>query len=387
VENEFQRFSLLGDPLHRLGKRLGLIRESDTVGFGVALGLFAWVVLVLPGLLRGEGPKIFSLTNLSIHVRLLFCIPLFFLCETMVVPKMALFVEGLARSAIIPIAEQPVLAERIRRISRIRDSWLVEIALLLLAFILPLEKVVAQSQSTETGNWIAIFTKAWGHFNWFIDWYLWFCLPFFRFLILRWLLRLVLWWYFLWCVQRLKLQLIPTHPDGSAGLGYVEFVHEQFLPLALGISAVVSASFAEKIFAAETTLNALYGSIAVLLAIQGLLFIAPLLIFAPKLAARRVTGLAEYTNMASDYVTAFDKKWIRGENPSGESLLGSQDIQALADLANGFNVVRKMRTVPVEKRLLIRIASGAVIPFLPLLLFEYPVVAIALKVVKALVGF
>ena len=78
-----QSFSLLGGPLHRLGCRLGLVREeTNTILLGLAPGLLTWGVLVLLTLLQGVGAKVFSLSVIGGHVRLLVVIPLFFICET-----------------------------------------------------------------------------------------------------------------------------------------------------------------------------------------------------------------------------------------------------------------------------------------------------------------
>ena len=36
----------------------------------------------------------------------------------------------------------------------------------------------------------------------------------------------------------------------------------------------------------------------------------------------------------------FDDKWLRGRAPADEPLIGSADIQSLADLGNSYEVVR-----------------------------------------------
>ena len=69
-----------------------------------------------------------------------------------------------------------------------------------------------------------------------------------------------------------------------------------------------------------------------------------------------------------------------------ESLLGSPDIQSLADLANGAQTVRKMRTVPAGRGLLTMYAAALAAPFLPLLLIKYPLVELAAVLVKRLFG-
>jgi hypothetical protein len=44
-------------------------------------------------------------------------------------------------------------------------------------------------------------------------------------------------------------------------------------------------------------------------------------------------------------VRKFDAMWVRGGAPADEPLVGSADIQSLADLGNSFEVVRTMRIV------------------------------------------
>jgi len=330
IDDKIPEFSLLGGPLHWLGCRLGLVRVgTNTVWLGVALGLLAWGVLMLLALLQGFGHKVFSLALIGVHVRFLVALPLFFVCETWVVPRMVEFVRNIVRSGLVPETELPALTSDIRRVGRMKDSWLAEVLFLLLAFTWPLIETVADLPG-RTGNWASILAQAGGRLTLINGWYLMFCQPLFRFLMFRWLWHLVLWWYFLWRVEKLKLLLIPTHSDGVAGLGYLEVVQEHFIPLSLAISAVFSASFAEGIFSETMVFETLYSLIPMVLLLVAVLFIGPLFMFSRKLGVCRVTGLSEYMAMASLYVNNFDRKWIRGENASGESLLGTPDMQSLA---------------------------------------------------------
>ena len=90
--------------------------------------------------------------------------------------------------------------------------------------------------------------------------------------------------------------------------------------------------------------------------------------------------------MASRYVDAFDRRWIRGENPSGEPLLGTPDMQSLADLTNSVNVVRGMRCIPASRRLVMELAICVILPMVPLLLFKYPIAELTEKLIRALSG-
>ena len=378
--------SLFGGPLHRLGCRLGLVREgTNTLWVGVALGLLAWGVLAALTLLQGAGPKVFSLGVIAVHVRLLVAIPLFFLCEVWVLPRMTEFASDIVRSGLVPESELPGLASVIRRIGSLKDSWLAEVLFVLAAFALPLIGTIVELPG-RTANFGALLAENGGRPGPILFWYLGFCLPLFRFLLLRWVWRLALWCYFLWRVAKLKLRLLPIHPDGVAGLGYLEVVQEHFTPLACAASAVYAASFAEDIASGSMAFEALYRLIPIVLLLVAALFIGPLFLFAPKLWLCRITGLSEYMRMASSYVNSFDRKWIRGENTTNESLLGTPDMQSLADLTNSVNVVHNMRIIPADRRLIVQLAASVMLPLLPLVFFKYPVSDVAAKLFQTLTG-
>ncbi len=205
--------------------------------------------------------------------------------------------------------------------------------------------------------------------------------------MLRWLWHLGVWWYFLWRIQRLDLELIPIHSDGAGGLGYLEVVHEQFTPLTVAISAFLAAVFAEELSSGAITFDTLYAFAPVVLLLIAALFIGPLLIFFGKLRACRLKGMSKYMSMAARYVDAFDRKWIRDERQSGDSQLGTPTSAAsLADLTNSLNVVREMRTIPAGRRLVIQLAVAAIVPLLPLLLLKYPPGQLAAQLFQILTG-
>jgi hypothetical protein len=378
-------FNLFGGPLHRLGRRFGLVRGHDTFRLGVALGILAWSGLVMLALMKGVGGKVFALDAIGVHVRFLVAIPLFFLCETWVGPRMTEFVRDIVSNGVVPESGRPALVAVIRRVDRLKDPWLVEVLFLLLviAFVLvePLLNIPGR-----TGNWELLLTESGGTGGPVLRWYFWFCLPLFRFLLLRWMWHLALWCYFLWRVQRLDLHLVPTHPDRAAGLGYLEVVQEHFSTLVIAFSAVLSATYAEGLASGAMAFEALYRQIPLALLLVALLFIGPLFIFSFKLWDRRITGWREYMGMASRYVNAFDRKWIKGENPSGEALLGTPDMQSLADLNNSVTVVRELSCVPASRRLVLGLAASAILPMCPLVFFKFPVSDVAARLFQMLTG-
>ena len=372
-ERENQKeFSLLGGPLHRLGCRLGLVRGgTNTVALGLALGVLSWTVLLLLALAEGVSGQFFSLSIIGGHVRLLVVIPLFFLCESLLDPRATAFVRVIVHSQVVSGTDVARLNAEIARIGRWRDSWLPE-AVCLLAVLMSFD-VTQLSLPGTTGAYDPTRTSG------VALWYSVVCLPLFRFLVFRWLWRLLLWWYFLFRLARLHLELVPTHPDGVGGLGYLEVVHAEFATLILAISVGVSAAFAESIIASSMPFTSLYPALVLMLAVYAAMFLGPLFIFTPKLWLCRVMGLDTYMNFAARYVIAFDKKWLSKDAAHDEELLGTPDVQSLADLNNSLHAVSDMRLVPASVRLTLILATAALLPMLPLLLLQYPVKELAGK--------
>jgi len=95
--------------------------------------------------------------------------------------------------------------------------------------------------------------------------------------------------------------------------------------------------------------------------------------FIPVLARCRREGLKLYGGLVNQYNRQFHEKWIKGNVPEGETLLGSADIQSLADLGNSFEMVREMRIVPFNPRVILQVAVVSALPALPLVLLVIPV--------------
>jgi len=71
-------------------------------------------------------------------------------------------------------------------------------------------------------------------------------------------------------------------------------------------------------------------------------------IFVRKLLALKQRGLIEYGTLGSEYTQALYRRWVGKTEPADEPLLGTDDIQSLADLGNSFEIMRQTRIVPVD---------------------------------------
>jgi hypothetical protein len=164
----------------------------------------------------------------------------------------------------------------------------------------------------------------------------------------RWFFRFFVWGRFLWQVSRIPMNLEPAHPDSTAGLHFIALTERACWTLMLGMGAVLSGMIANRIFYTGATLLEFRVEIVAMLAFLIIMVFGPMLAFMPKLIEAKHRAIEEYGRLGQRYARAFDRKWIHGENPADDPLLGSADIQSLADLRNSYVVVKDIRWTPFD---------------------------------------
>ena len=378
-------FSLVaGGPLYRLARRWGL--PNGPTGFirlGQTLALLTWLPLLALAPLGRDDTAISFLHSLGTHARLLVAIPLFFVAEAAFDTRSRQLIRTIVASRVVRADQLQALSAALQRAVRWRDTWVLETVVAVIALSIIVEGP-RQDLPSAVSTWR---TTADGHLTPAGWWYIVASFPLFQFLLCRWLARILLWSQLLWRINSLDLQLIPTHPDLAGGLGGFGVVHVTLALLSVGISTMLVATVAEQVMYGGADVSRFVLPLAGAVCVIVLLIVAPLLIFAPRLIRLRQEGLLEYGTLAAGYVRAFDDKWIRHRMQQREPLLGSADVQSLADLANSFNVISSMRVVPISLAQVLVLVAAAALPSLPLALFVVPLDELVLKLVAGVFNF
>jgi hypothetical protein len=182
-------------------------------------------------------------------------------------------------------------------------------------------------------------------------------------------------------LSRLDLVLLPSHPDRSGGLRPIAQVHQYWAIVVFAMSSLLSAHVGLEIVEGGRVLTDFRLELAAFLALSLLVLFAPLLAFSGKLLAARNRGLIDYGLLAAEYTRAFDKRWMG--RPRGEhELLGSADIQSLADLANSYEVVHRLRFVPFELLNAFVIVLSVALPFAPLVFTVFSPIDVVRQLVQ-----
>lgn len=372
--------------MYELARVLGLPRgASGLVRLGLILGLMTWIPLVVLTLFEGalhQGPRIPFWQSIGTHVRLLVAIPLFFLAESVFDTRVADVIRRMLQIRMVLPRDEPALAAAARKAIKARNSWPMEAAIAVLTGAL-IWAGLRTDLPLDVPTWR---TNAGGGHTLAGWWYILVSLPTFQFLFWRWCWRLVIWSRLLWRISRLDLQLIPTHPDGAGGLAILGVAHVDLAPFAFAGCAVLSASYAEQMLYAGVPPSAFAVSSTGVVVGSTLLLTLPLVVFAPKLIDVRQRALLEYGTLAAHYTRAFAAKWLPTDPPPDEPMLGTPDLQSLADLGSSFDLIRQMTIVPIAKSQLLLIAATAALPFAPLVLLAFPLDQLIIDSLKAVLN-
>lgn len=371
-------FSLVqGGPLFQLLLRIRLQKPpTDLVARRVVAILFlAWMPLLLLSLLSGHafgGVGVPFLLDLGAQARLLLCTPLLLAADVVVHRLIKPVVRQFVERGIIAPEAQPEFESVVASAMRMRNSGIAEVlvvGLTIFAGYWASQRYVAM----DVAAWFARPVGDQTQLTPAGYWYFFVSLNIYRFLVVRWCFRMFIWYRFLWQVSRsVPLRLNALHPDRAGGLGFLGGSVFSFTPLLLAQTIALSGVLGGKIWHEGATLPQFKLEIAAWVVCLMLVALGPLHFFMVHLAEARRKGLREYGIVASRYVTEFRRKWIEGHAAEGEPLVGSGDIQSLADLSNSFEVVREMGVVPFNRKLVLRLAVVTALPLLPLTLTMIP---------------
>jgi len=378
-------FSLvLGGPLFQLlrkshleGSRLEFLSRRIVVAI-----LLTWLPLLLLCTIstaRRRTGQISFFYDIEVHARFLVALPILIGAELLVHARIRSVIRSFVEWRVVLPQDMPLFHKAIESAVKLRNSVLVELMLLLAVYTLGL---LAWSSRNEIGlvTWYALPGGRWrltpaGY------WYVFVSLPIFQFILLRWYMRLFIWFRFLWQVNRIELNLLATHPDRCAGLSCVGKSSYAFAPILFAQGAILAGVVADRVLYGGESLQSFKYQIGGFIVVFVIGILGPLLMFTPRMARVRRQGLADYGVLAQRYVESFDQKWLRGAFAS-EELLGASDIQSLADLGNSYQIIREMRVVPFGLQDVSRLALATAVPLSPLLLTVFSFEELFVRIMK-----
>src|SRR3990172_8031757 len=282
-----------GDALLRLQRAIGLV-PRDGLGVGrraLVLALITWAPIAVWALLRSRAlPGSVDeplLSHFGIHVRCLVATPLLVLAEAVSHGVTTRLGPQFVRAGLV--ADRERLRETLRGVARLRDRTLpwVVIGGIVLAGLAVAPSPAANHELSWAGD-------RGGPLGFAAFWVAWVMRPVFTVLMLAWLWRLILAFVLCSRLSRLELSLVPTHPDGAGGLGFLEGLPFAFSPVVLALSTVLASRWAHDVVYHDVHVAALRMPMIAFGVVALVLFLAPLLPWQRPLAAAKRQAELEY---------------------------------------------------------------------------------------------
>jgi len=349
--------------------------------FVLVLILFFWVPLAALSLIK-LGPSQFYLLflrDIATHVRFLFVLPVLLFSRRILNTSFNRTISFFHESKILDKANEPEFEKVMSWLKRWSKSQIIDLIFIVAVYIFIYVQVTDQTHRSNTyAPWHIldnkITTAGW--------WYLVISLPILQMLLYRWLYTILLWIIFLRKVSRLNLHLSPLHPDGSAGLGFMQYTQLSFVPVAFAFSALTAGVMNNMIIFSGVSIVDYKMTIGSILVFVLLLFLLPLLQFVPILARVKRKYFLEYSLQAWPIARKFEEE-LKAFYLAEEE---RPDTSWHIDLIGSFEKTKDMRIILIDKTLLLAFTAAVILPFLPVLAQQVPLKEILFNLMGKILG-
>lgn len=356
------------------------------------LALVGWLPLALLSVIEGsfltEHVKGSFLGGLSIHTRFLIALPLFPFAAAMLFPRLSQVAWSFVDVEMVPTDQHRAFCDAVDSTSRLARSVWAGIVAIVIAYVI-VWAVLLQPELAplrELPRWY-FDEAASGDLSLAGWWHALVSLPLLLIALLMLLWRWGLWVRLLWHISRLRLRLIPVHPDGAAGLSFATYSVRACAPYAFLLGVIVAGPIAERVLHEHESPFAHLHMVVGLIVVVVVLFGAPLMLLTPQLLNAWQRGVLEYGALADRMGRAFEARWLdpgSQDDQNTGAALGEPDFSALTDLYSVVANVHTMSLFLVDVRGILLLAAAAALPFAPVLLIALPLDTVLEEMVKLL---
>ncbi len=365
-----------GGPFYRAQEALRLLTlERWNLGMRIAVAIgVGWVPLVVLTLLLKPHTIGDLLTDYVVNVRMLIAVPALLAGQILMENVFRMILRHIREAELLSSSDQAKMDLTILSLVRLRDSFVAEVVIVVIAYLhfatkIESSQVIAHAWGlNDMGTGLHLSAAGWYYavvsqllYNFLLGISLW-----------KWLL----WIRLLFCLSRLDLRLVPTHPDHHGGLGFLGMSPVAIAPTVFVASAAIGSTWRTQILKYGAHLMDFKIDAILLLVIVLVVAVGPLVLFVPKLGRLRRLGILQYGTLGQLHTTDFHKKWILSRTGHEEEFLAAPEISSLIDYASSYENVEKLQPFPLDRSALVAVVLAVAIPMLPVILAEIPFVTV-----------
>ena len=365
-------------PYDRLPQPLGVtsVDVRACVRRAAVAVLVAWVPLALlsawEGYAIGPSARESFLLDVAAHARFLVALPLFVLADAVVLPKLGVIVRQFMTSGIVQPPDKPAFMALVSSTRRALKSPVTTGVIIALAFLSSLRMTELVYPSTIS-TWPAPIIdgeRARSIAGW---WRTLVSQPLYFSIMAVWLWRAILWARFVFRVSRFDLRLIAAHPDQMGGLRFVLYSVRAFPVVAFALATAMAGNVAVSMLLDGRSIMEFTHVIVIAVAFVVLLFVCPPLVLRAPLHRLRADGIRLYGELASDLGFRFEKRWLRPGREIPDDAMEAPDFSAVTDAYQIVGNVNGIKLLAVDVTCAAPVIAATLLPFVPLLMIEYPV--------------
>lgn len=369
----------------KLFVKLGIAKSfSDGVVYGaitfiaIAFAPLLFLCVSEGTLLPSDGVKIPLFGDFVALSRLLIAAPLLILSDALTRPFLVKAVVQFHQNY-VESDDLPRFERLVRNVVSIRHSLIGDGIILAIAFISsPFNP--STMFTTEVPAWQVSATTGLTTAGW---WNICVSQPIFRFVVLGWFFRYLVWVYFLIRVSRMKLRLVSTHPDNACGLGFISVAQTPFCLVAFALSSMISCVIAQTVTYHQEKLNSFNNFAIAFVVVALLFFVGPLLFFTPILIRARQKAIFTYGALCHELNCLFASKWVH-DDVDRKPLIECPDASAITDLNAQYTLIQSARPVVFDRQLILVYLVSICLPALPLVAMVIPLKDLVVQIVKAI---
>lgn len=383
VPNPSEPSIIRGGPFYRIQRVTQLIRSDQwnngrRIAFAVILG---WLPLALLTIFFNLHGLASLLRDYRVASRVLIAVPVLLLGQPFMDSRFRLAVSQVIAADLLAAPDVARMRDAIAKLVRLRDSALPELAILLLLIV---HTAFAEKRQVDATPWLAHGTGDATQLT-PAGWYaVVVSAPLFEFLLGLGVWKWLLWTFFAYKLSRLNLRLVPTHPDGHGGLGFLGLTPVAFTPVVFAATCAIGSTWRHEILAGRANLNTYKLPAIILLVIIALFALGPLAFFVPRLAALRRQGILEYGILGQLHSTDFHNRWILSRAGQDADFLTAPDSSTLYHFGQAYETLKRLRPLPTDRGAFWALAISAAVPMLPVILAVIPLKIVLEALLKAL---
>jgi hypothetical protein len=383
IPPEFELSLIRGGPFYRAQQAASLIRpnewnHSGRLTLAIAIG---WLPLILITALFNPSGLVSLLKDYRVYSRMLIAVPVLLIGQLLMESRFRMIVRHIAEADLLGTTDWARMENVIGILKRLRDSVFPEAIILVLLVV---HTLTSFQNLVDATPWLAYGVQPNLHLT-PAGWYaLLVSTTMFQFLLGLGLWKWLLWAIFAFKLSRLDLRLVPTHPDGHGGLGFLGLTPMAFAPVSFAAATVIGGSWRHEILHQGANLMSFKLPAIVLVGIIASVAFGPLAFFVPRLAALRRQGMLEYGTLGQIHSIDFHEKWIRQRAGHEAEFLVAPESSTLADYGQSYERLERMKPFPADRGTFIALGLSLALPMLPAILAVIPLVVVLKSLLQAL---